>query len=152
MRVGLAGAVSLRVTRPEARCMSPRPNHPPNAPPPPLQNEDGGYGLHIEGHSTMFGTVLSYLTLRILGISADDEGVAAARAWIRGRGGAKWVTSWGKFWLAVLGKSIVGGRVGSRWGCGRACGSLACRAARPPTPPTLPPPSLPPQAATPGPA
>ena len=22
------------------------------------QNEDGGYGLHIEGHSTMFGTVL----------------------------------------------------------------------------------------------
>lgn len=24
------------------------------------QNEDGGYGLHIEGHSTMFGTVLRY--------------------------------------------------------------------------------------------
>lgn len=22
------------------------------------QNEDGGFGLHIEGHSTMFGTVL----------------------------------------------------------------------------------------------
>ena len=22
-------------------------------------NEDGGWGLHIEGHSTMFGTVLS---------------------------------------------------------------------------------------------
>ena len=100
----------------------------------------------------MFGTVLSYLTLRILGISADDEGVAAARAWIRGRGGATWVTSWGKFWLAVLGKAEVGGRVGSGWGCGRACGSLACRAARPPTPPTLPPPSLPPKAATPGPA
>lgn len=24
------------------------------------QNEDGGWGLHIEGHSTMFGTVLTY--------------------------------------------------------------------------------------------
>lgn len=25
------------------------------------QNEDGGYGLHIEGQSTMFGSVLRYL-------------------------------------------------------------------------------------------
>ncbi len=25
-----------------------------------MQNTDGGYGLHIEGHSTMFGTVLRY--------------------------------------------------------------------------------------------
>lgn len=23
-----------------------------------MQNTDGGFGLHIEGHSTMFGTVL----------------------------------------------------------------------------------------------
>ena len=26
------------------------------------QNKDGGFGLHIEGHSTMFGTVLRYAT------------------------------------------------------------------------------------------
>ena len=25
-----------------------------------MQNNDGGYGLHIEGHSTMFGTVLRW--------------------------------------------------------------------------------------------
>lgn len=25
-----------------------------------MQNTDGGFGLHIEGHSTMFGTVLRY--------------------------------------------------------------------------------------------
>ncbi|KAI3443472.1 hypothetical protein Pfo_000137 [Paulownia fortunei] len=31
------------------------------------QNEDGGWGIHIEGHSTVFGSVLSYITLRLLG-------------------------------------------------------------------------------------
>jgi len=67
------------------------------------QNEDGGYGLHIEGQSTMFGTALSYVSLRILGVPADDEVCAAARAWIHARGGAHAITSWGKFWLAVLG-------------------------------------------------
>lgn len=25
------------------------------------QNSDGGYGLHIEGHSTMFGTALRWV-------------------------------------------------------------------------------------------
>ena len=37
------------------------------------QNEDGGFGLHIEGHSTMFGTVLSYVAARLLGVDADDR-------------------------------------------------------------------------------
>eukprot|EP00775_Hariotina_reticulata_P008841 gene8841-9020_t len=41
------------------------------------QNPDGGFGLHIEGGSTMFGTAL--------------------------KGGATYITSWGKFWLSVLG-------------------------------------------------
>ena len=67
------------------------------------QNEDGGYGLHIEGKSTMFGTVLSYVSLRLLGLDADHEVTSAARAWIHARGGAHAVASWGKFWLAVLG-------------------------------------------------
>src|SRR5687768_1017150 len=31
------------------------------------QNEDGGWGLHIEDASTMFGTVLQYVALRLLG-------------------------------------------------------------------------------------
>ncbi|KAI7837939.1 hypothetical protein COHA_008245 [Chlorella ohadii] len=67
------------------------------------QNEDGGYGLHIEGTSTMFGTALTYVTLRLLGVSPDDAQMEAARAWIHARGGAHNITSWGKFWLAVLG-------------------------------------------------
>eukprot|EP00889_Picochlorum_renovo_P006800 jgi/Picre1/33830/NNA_001309.t1 len=67
------------------------------------QNQDGGYGLHIEGNSTMFGTVLSYVALRILGVPMDDDVCVAARAWMHARGGAHSITSWGKFWLAVLG-------------------------------------------------
>lgn len=47
-------------------------------------NEDGGFGLHIESESTMFGTVFSYVSLRLLGVPADDPTVAAARAWVRG--------------------------------------------------------------------
>jgi cycloartenol synthase len=73
------------------------------------QNADGGFGLHIEGHSTMFGTVLSYVSLRILGVGPEDEACASARSWILARGGATRVTSWGKFWLAVLGAYGWGG-------------------------------------------
>mmetsp|Transcript_24175 Transcript_24175/g.67231 ORF Transcript_24175/g.67231 Transcript_24175/m.67231 type:complete len:765 (-) Transcript_24175:284-2578(-) len=67
------------------------------------QNRDGGYGLHIEGESTMFGTCLSYVTLRLLGMDPNHEVAESARSWIQSRGGANFVASWGKFWLAVLG-------------------------------------------------
>ncbi|KAF8057901.1 GgCAS1 [Scenedesmus sp. PABB004] len=67
------------------------------------QNPDGGFGLHIEGTSTMFGTALSYVTLRLLGEDAERAEVVAARKWIHARGGATHITSWGKFWLSVLG-------------------------------------------------
>ncbi|XP_019190489.1 PREDICTED: lupeol synthase-like [Ipomoea nil] len=72
------------------------------------QNEDGGWGFHIEGHSTMFGTVLSYIALRLLGEEAEDDRgedttVASSRRWILDHGGAVAIPSWGKFWLAVLG-------------------------------------------------
>lgn len=46
------------------------------------QNADGGWGLHIEGDSTMFGTSLSYVTLRLLGVGPDDPAIEAARAWV----------------------------------------------------------------------
>ncbi len=61
------------------------------------------FGLHIEGHSTMFGTVLSYVTLRLLGADASHATCAAARRWLLSHGGATAIPSWGKFWLAVLG-------------------------------------------------
>ncbi|KMT11522.1 hypothetical protein BVRB_5g108410 [Beta vulgaris subsp. vulgaris] len=69
------------------------------------QNEDGGWGLHIEGQSTMFGTVLTYVTLRLLGEGADDGDGAMERGrkWILEHGSATAITSWGKMWLSVLG-------------------------------------------------
>lgn len=51
----------------------------------------------------MFGTVLSYVTLRLLGRPPDDATAAAAAAWARKHGGPAKGTSWTKFWLAVLG-------------------------------------------------
>lgn len=70
------------------------------------QNEDGGWGMHMEGHSTMFGSILSYVALRLLGEGLDDgEDMAIARGqkWILDHGGAVKIPSWGKFWLSVLG-------------------------------------------------
>ncbi|KAK8943606.1 Cycloartenol synthase [Platanthera guangdongensis] len=69
------------------------------------QNKDGGWGLHIEGFSTMFGSVLTYITLRLLGQNAEDGygAMQRGRNWILAHGGATYITSWGKFWLSILG-------------------------------------------------
>nr|QJA18438.1 oxidosqualene cyclase 7 [Andrographis paniculata] len=69
------------------------------------QNEDGGWGFHIEGHSTMIGSALSYVALRLLGEGPDDGNgaVARARRWILDHGGATGIPSWGKTYLSVLG-------------------------------------------------
>uniref|UniRef100_A0A1A8LCF6 Lanosterol synthase (2,3-oxidosqualene-lanosterol cyclase) n=1 Tax=Nothobranchius pienaari TaxID=704102 RepID=A0A1A8LCF6_9TELE len=37
-----------------------------------VQLPDGGWGLHVEDKSTVFGTTLSYTSLRILGVDPDD--------------------------------------------------------------------------------
>lgn len=67
------------------------------------QNADGGWGLHLEGESTMFGTVLQYVALRLLGSHADEIALVRARAWIQKNGSATAIPSWGKFYLSVLG-------------------------------------------------
>ncbi|EEF48701.1 Cycloartenol synthase, putative [Ricinus communis] len=70
------------------------------------QNEDGGWGLHIEGHSTMFCTVLSYICMRLLGEAPDggqDNACQRARTWILQHGGVTYIPSWGKTWLSILG-------------------------------------------------
>ncbi len=67
------------------------------------QQEDGGWGTHIECASTMFGTILSYVSLRLLGESADQEHMKLAHQFITKHGGALYAPSWAKFWLAVLG-------------------------------------------------
>nr|UTU07506.1 oxidosqualene cyclase 2 [Ailanthus altissimus] len=70
------------------------------------QHEDGGWGIHIEGHSSMFGTVYGYITMRLLGLGPNDgenNACARARKWIRDNGGVTYIPSWGKNWLSILG-------------------------------------------------
>jgi len=68
-----------------------------------MQNADGGWGLHIEGESTMLGTVLQYVALRLLGEKPNEPAIEKARKWIHKNGGANFIPSWGKFYLSVLG-------------------------------------------------
>lgn len=69
-----------------------------------LQNEDGGWGFHIESKSIMFSTALNYICLRMLGVG-PDEGVEnackRARQWIISHGGVTYIPCWGKVWLSV---------------------------------------------------
>uniref|UniRef100_A0A7N2LTD2 Terpene cyclase/mutase family member n=1 Tax=Quercus lobata TaxID=97700 RepID=A0A7N2LTD2_QUELO len=67
------------------------------------QNEDGGWGFHIEGHSTMFCTTLSYICMRMLGEGPEggkDNACARARKWILDHHGVTHIPSWGKTWLS----------------------------------------------------
>ncbi|CAI9787998.1 unnamed protein product [Fraxinus pennsylvanica] len=69
------------------------------------QNDDGGWGLYIEGRSTMIGSALNYVALRLLGEGLNDgnEAVNRGRKWILDHGGATQIPSWGKIYLSVLG-------------------------------------------------
>jgi len=66
------------------------------------QHTDGGWGMHIEGEPTMFGTVMQYVSLRILGVDKKDARLSKARTWIKENGGATGIPSWGKFYLSLL--------------------------------------------------
>ena len=66
------------------------------------QSEDGGWGMHIEGNSTMFGTVMQYVSLRMLGEEKEAPNLVKARDWIKANGGATGIPSWGKFYLSIL--------------------------------------------------
>ncbi|KAH8832610.1 terpenoid cyclases/protein prenyltransferase alpha-alpha toroid [Flagelloscypha sp. PMI_526] len=57
--------------------------------------DDGGWGIHIEGHSTVFGTGLNYVALRLLGVDAEHPVCVKAR-------GCTGIPAWGKFWLSLL--------------------------------------------------
>ena len=63
---------------------------------------DGSFGLHVESSGCLFTTVLCYVAFRLLGLAADDERVARARAFIHAHGTALACASWGKFTLALL--------------------------------------------------
>ena len=65
--------------------------------------QDAGWGLHIEGESSVFGTAMNYVVLRILGVDAEDSRMIKARGKLHQLGGAANGPHWAKFWLAVLG-------------------------------------------------
>ena len=67
------------------------------------QRKDGGWGLHIEGESSVFGTAMNYTVLRLLGVSAEDPRMIKARGLLHEMGGATNGPHWAKFWLSVLG-------------------------------------------------
>ena len=64
---------------------------------------DGGWGLHIEGESSVFGTAMNYVALRLLGASEEDGRMIKARGMLHKLGGAVNGPHWAKFWLSVLG-------------------------------------------------
>lgn len=65
--------------------------------------DDGGWGLHIEGQSSVFGTACNYVVLRILGMGPDHPVAMKARNHLHKLGGALGSPHWGKFLLALMG-------------------------------------------------
>ncbi|KAL6631026.1 hypothetical protein ACP70R_028366 [Stipagrostis hirtigluma subsp. patula] len=69
------------------------------------QNEDGGWGTQVLGHSTMFGSCLNYVALRLLGedLNGKSDALTKARTWILSHGSATMAPQWAKIWLSVIG-------------------------------------------------
>ncbi|CAD6627752.1 CEI_1a_G0023840.mRNA.1.CDS.1 [Saccharomyces cerevisiae] len=63
---------------------------------------DGGWGLHSVDKSTVFGTVLNYVILRLLGLPKDHPVCVKARSTLLRLGGAIGSPHWGKIWLSAL--------------------------------------------------
>ncbi|GAA5907380.1 lanosterol synthase ERG7 [Sporobolomyces salmoneus] len=63
---------------------------------------DQGWGIHFEAKSSVFGTGLNYVVLRLLGVGPDEPMMIRARATLHALGGCAGIPSWGKFWLALL--------------------------------------------------
>ena len=67
------------------------------------QQTDGGWGMHIESPSTMFGATLCYVALRLLGEPADSAAMVRGRAFLHANGGCVYTGSWAKLYLCLLG-------------------------------------------------
>ncbi|KAK7207852.1 terpenoid cyclases/protein prenyltransferase alpha-alpha toroid [Myxozyma melibiosi] len=63
---------------------------------------DGGWGLHSEDKSTVFGTSVNYVVLRLLGVEPDHPVTALARKTLHKMGGTVGAPQWAKLWLAAL--------------------------------------------------
>lgn len=58
------------------------------------------------GPSTMFGSCLNYVTLRLLGELDNTDALTKGRAWILSRGSASAIPQWGKIWLSVCHRTL----------------------------------------------
>lgn len=67
-----------------------------------MQHEDGGWGTSELGLSTMFGSCMNYVTLRLLGEPCTNKALTKGREWILSHGSAVAIPQWGKIWLSVL--------------------------------------------------
>lgn len=63
---------------------------------------DGGWGLHSVDKSTVFGTSINYVILRLLGLPKTHQVCVKARSTLLRLGGAIGAPHWGKAWLSLL--------------------------------------------------
>ncbi|KAI6857897.1 oxidosqualene-lanosterol cyclase [Hortaea werneckii] len=66
-------------------------------------NDDGGWGLFLDSPSTVFGTTVNYIMLRMLGLPANHAVCVKARGLLIAMGSALAIPTWGKVWLCILG-------------------------------------------------
>ena len=65
---------------------------------------EGGWGMHPASGPYVFFTALSYVALRLLGVSADEPLARDARRFLRAEPGRVLsIPTWGKLWLSILG-------------------------------------------------
>jgi prenyltransferase beta subunit len=50
------------------------------------QRADGGWGLHVEGESTVLGTATNYVSIRLLGVAEEDRACVEAREFLHRHG------------------------------------------------------------------
>jgi squalene-hopene/tetraprenyl-beta-curcumene cyclase len=67
------------------------------------QRPDGLWSIYWEGEPDLAATLESYAALRLAGLSADDERLAAARRFCEERGGIGGARVFTRMWLALFG-------------------------------------------------
>ncbi|KAI0506202.1 squalene-hopene-cyclase [Xylaria bambusicola] len=65
-------------------------------------NDDGGWGLYITGPSTVIGTALNYVMLRVLGLETSHPTCKKACDLLASMGGVLGIPSWGRFFLCIM--------------------------------------------------
>lgn len=70
---------------------------------PVVHPDDPSEPRQFQGNAWLFHTTLGYVTLRLLGASADDPLCSRARSFIAQHGGVYEIPTWGRIWLALLG-------------------------------------------------